>query len=208
MKVEKMSVKKLVLVGIMSLLLSAPTLAETVVADFNSLSSVLPLPGVFVTQGVTFEIDDSAANGPIILRDNFAGGDGNELAMCGYCEINYVSFYMETGNSFKLDSFLLGSQYAAEGVSITGSVVGHLDSGGTVTQDIYVAAGAAHVISFDTAWIGLSSVDLAINPLTNGGFDAISIDNVTLQAVPIPAAVWLFGSGLGLLGWVRRKRET
>ncbi len=26
------------------------------------------------------------------------------------------------------------------------------------------------------------------------------------SVVPIPAAVWLFGSGLGLLGWMKRKR--
>jgi hypothetical protein len=25
------------------------------------------------------------------------------------------------------------------------------------------------------------------------------------HSVPIPAAVWLFGSGLGLLGWFRRR---
>ena len=33
------------------------------------------------------------------------------------------------------------------------------------------------------------------------------IDNVTIDTavVPVPAAVWLFGSALGLLGWIRRK---
>jgi hypothetical protein len=33
------------------------------------------------------------------------------------------------------------------------------------------------------------------------------IDNVSIetQVVPVPAAVWLFGSALGLLGWIRRR---
>ena len=33
----------------------------------------------------------------------------------------------------------------------------------------------------------------------------IAIDNFGAQVVPVPAAVWLFGSALGLLGWMRRK---
>jgi len=35
-----------------------------------------------------------------------------------------------------------------------------------------------------------------------GGYD---ITLAAAHSVPIPAAVWLFGSGLGLLGWIRRK---
>jgi hypothetical protein len=37
------------------------------------------------------------------------------------------------------------------------------------------------------------------NPLANGVWE--------IQPVPIPAAVWLFGSGLGLLGWFRRRQS-
>ena len=37
-------------------------------------------------------------------------------------------------------------------------------------------------------------------PLANGG-----VALVRLEGIPIPAALWLLGSGLGLLGWMRRK---
>ena len=39
-----------------------------------------------------------------------------------------------------------------------------------------------------------------------GNFQAIAIDDLRAQVVPIPSAVWLFGSGLlGLIGVARRK---
>jgi len=33
-----------------------------------------------------------------------------------------------------------------------------------------------------------------------------SITSLTATMIPLPAAVWLFGSALGLLGWIRHKR--
>lgn len=41
-------------------------------------------------------------------------------------------------------------------------------------------------------------------PTLDAGFGA-AIDNVSVSAVPVPATVWLFGSALGFLGWMRRK---
>jgi hypothetical protein len=38
-----------------------------------------------------------------------------------------------------------------------------------------------------------------------GTFDLLLTSDGGFSAVPIPAAVWLFGSALGLLGWIRRR---
>jgi len=39
----------------------------------------------------------------------------------------------------------------------------------------------------------------------SGGAGFADDMSATLTAIPVPAAVWLFGSALGLLGWMRRK---
>jgi hypothetical protein len=40
---------------------------------------------------------------------------------------------------------------------------------------------------------------------TDGGSENYYISGANISAIPVPAAVWLFGSALGLLGWLRRK---
>lgn len=51
-------------------------------------------------------------------------------------------------------------------------------------------------------------VTLQLGATTGGGagsFANMYYDNISINVVPVPAAVWLFGSALGLLGWVRRR---
>ena len=46
---------------------------------------------------------------------------------------------------------------------------------------------------------GVTGVRRVIIEMAGSG----AIDNVTYQVIPVPAAAWLFGSALGLLGWMR-----
>ncbi len=55
--------------------------------------------------------------------------------------------------------------------------------------------------SGDTSWTALGANSYTVN------FSDGSIIEVDVQVVPVPAAVWLFGSGLiGLIGIARRKK--
>jgi len=90
-----------------------------------------------------------------------------------------------------------------------------------LTQDF--ANGGEVFLSRDSTNLPIEwfrySIDLLITPDMVGdnltfGFGATSTnyngsgvfyDNLSFAQVPIPAAVWLFGSALGLLGWARRK---
>lgn len=92
------------------------------------------------------------------------------------------------------------------------TVTGHFAAGGYISaqlQDLFV--GGEFV--FGAEWTGLSSVGFSDPVVWDNEFEYASehpfiIDDVvvTISAVPVPAAVWLFGSALAGLGWMRRKQ--
>jgi len=77
--------------------------------------------------------------------------------------------------------------------------------------EIYGAeSGAWQTILFDDSWHGINSLvitpsqtEIVFGTTLTGD---MTLDNFAMTAVPIPAAVWMFASGLGLLGWLKRKQ--
>ena len=67
----------------------------------------------------------------------------------------------------------------------------------------YISGGA---LSGSSTFAGETFASLGITPGTYVW--SWSSDTFTLNVVPIPAAVWLFGSALAGLGWVRRRQTA
>lgn len=96
-------------------------------------------------------------------------------------------------------------------------------AGGGTSSSVILGGAPLFPNGDPTVWTSIAFVGFA-GPDTSGGItlqlnaacgadaNCVSdyfIDNVSIMAdvavVPVPAAVWLFGSALGLLGWMRRK---
>ena len=68
----------------------------------------------------------------------------------------------------------------------------------------FTAALVAGVTSLGLSeWVGQEFVNDSFVAYPNLSFDQTA--TITVAAVPVPAAVWMFGSALGLLGFVRRR---
>lgn len=102
-------------------------------------------------------------------------------------------------------------------------VFSELSAGGVSKTDI-LAGGTGAGLTAD--WTNFGLVNLTTGPDVSGGvtveftaicgadpgcFSNLAIDNVEVNAsvIPVPAAVWLFGSGLiGLIGIARRRKSA
>jgi probable HAF family extracellular repeat protein len=93
---------------------------------------------------------------------------------------------------------------------------GNIANDPTLTR-AFVALDGSNMVDLNTL-VDLSGTDIvaltqAYDVNANGDIVGVGITSTgeqkafVLTAVPVPAAVWLFGSALGALGWIRRRRD-
>ena len=136
-----------------------------------------------------------------VVRGNlgiFSGGtDSQSLFWGANGSTSTITIAADSGLRFAIDSLDASSLYNSAGqLTLTGTKAG----GGTVTQTLTLDG---NLTSYNVIGLGLVT-NLVLS--FDGSVDAApyDVDNISLNAVPVPAAVWLFASALGMLGWSRR----
>ncbi len=173
--------------------------------DFNSetIGPVDPL----VTDGFRFEALSSIWTSEIIAQspdDNAlylgAGGVFDQFGSAGPI---FIRLTTEDSSAFSLLSAELETANSAFGAEADPFITGF------TTDGVYVSGplGSADWESLQYVDFGVSSCCGA--PGLQPEFLEVTLDNVVVgAAVPIPAAVWLFGSALAGLSWLRRKQTV
>ena len=144
-------------------------------------------------------------NGMTKVGDSVAGGQVNP---------NGLLFLGAPGSS-PIDSYLIASAPGPFGIfGLTNASSGSGDVFGVVTlggsdAGISVPDGfiSGSLISGSSTYSGETFATLGMTP---GNYVwTLPNDTITLNiqaTVPVPASVWLFGSALGILSWMRRKK--
>ena len=198
------------------LLTAAPAFSSTVLIDFEGAGGGFGSIADYYNGGLDIPVSGPASSGPnygvhfgldlaaIAGSESVANapGPGNTvMAVAG----NGGDYSMSMGMGFNGLSFMYS---ALADTSVTVS----FHSGPSQIFNLLANAGSCDIAGpAFCAWT-LASLDLGGRVATAIDFGATSgvagFDNLSVAAVPVPAAVWLMMSALGGLGVIRRKRAA
>jgi hypothetical protein len=190
------------LVAVSLLLVAGSLQAAPVTIDFEERSVGDSGSDIFdPIQFMGFDIWGGSSAGPaeILIGDNGTQVFGGSIVGPGQDGFGFnVTLVLERSDGgafalYSLDSFLEADVNGS--TSISGSLAG----GGFASLGVPVGTGD---------WLNLRKLTFVAggNPFGVGSATA-EIDNIVVSAVPIPAAMWLFGSALAGLGWLKRKQS-
>jgi hypothetical protein len=195
-----------VMVSMLLLAGSAQAAGIPVTIDFDD---TLPtVAGLTTYQEDGFTLNSNVAAGTLIdqndvVRANlgiFWGGTTSQSLFWGADgSTSTISLTNDAGARFELLSLDASSLYETSSVL---TLTGTLSGGGTVQQNLnlnntlstYNITGMSDIVALDISFDGSTY------------FAPFDLDNINMSVVPVPGAVWLFASALGLAG-LRRKRR-
>jgi len=198
-----------VLLGYVSLAVAFS--AEATILSFNYTGQIISNPDGIVSVGTgfsgSFSYDDglvgsSNSNGTLYSPVNFSLSiDGTDINFSGLVNVDDNSTFTLPGNDvLQIGSAGIAPSPDLNGTLLQGITIDLVDS----TQTTLSGEGLPlniNLVDWTSKLLVIRSTE-SLN-LTFGSIDSL------VSAVPVPAAVWLFGSGLlGLAGMARRKQAT
>jgi hypothetical protein len=115
-----------------------------------------------------------------------------------------LTFTRDNGGAFDLHGFLLS--FSGGSTPAAGSLSALTLGGATVSHDLVLVddESLGDWTPYEPPAIFTDIVSLTVaNTGTTGRF--LAVDDIRVSVVPVPAAVWLFVSALGALGWRARR---
>jgi hypothetical protein len=155
------------------------------------------------------EDDTGSAGFQPLFDNNMKGGTGDEIqfALFEFSQSVNVSQIIADTSVSTSDIWLAGGSGAAPDFS-TDFLATLTSLGVTISLDNMGGPEFAHNLTgfdgVDFLLVGTTPRDNTYGPLPAEGASNFGFSRMT-AVIPIPATVWLFGSALGLLGWLRRK---
>lgn len=217
------SIKSLTLAGLLSIfaLGSVNVLADVSAGNysFKSLNGITPpsLPAFVETVKVAYNNSGSGR----VLTATFDGSVGGGVSLL----VDPSKTFTIKNTSYALNAvFNNSNQFQSGTVAIKGTISG---LGINTAQTLMTANLTKFATGFGNYVLGFNTSNIVCNPNVNAYVhcttnEAVYIglsksfnfktgyaaNGVALTSVPVPAAVWLFGSGLvGLVGIARRKQK-
>ena len=195
--------KKLTLIFALCLALAGANTviaAPTIVIDFESLADLAVVDNQFLALGADFGATASVLRAGSSLNPIFPPKSGSNVIFdnpqlgSGIIRVDAVgSLWAMAGGYATGNTDVTLTAYSAGG-----SVLGTASTGGAN----YIGSGTGLLPNI---FLSVTAPNIAYVEFSDTG-NTYTVDDFTLQAIPAPGAILLGGIGIGLVGWLRRRR--